>query len=305
MNIVKALASTAALAAVFSSSQPAEAETAEVRATSGVSLAVEDSGGSVRSMSQSWMVSPHGTYVFGAKLRLLKSDTTPFGQSAKATDLALFDLTARSSFGDRLELGVGLSVLTKEMTGMSEPTFQGGSGTLRVGLTRWAAIDFATAARPLLAELGWMVNPSASLALRGNVDRYLRFAGGAGVSWTNLFLDQADRNSFAELGVAGQIIFPVEHHFAAWAGADYHVPITEAIGSMALDPQPRLGVHGGFAFTFVPEWNLYAEYSIIDRGSLDDPATTLPVIDGGFDQTQIIVGVSRRFHDTDRDRLRD
>ena len=32
---------------------------------------------------------------------------------------------------------------------------------------------------------------------------------------------------------------------------------------------------------------------------------TLPVIDGGFDQSQIIFGVSRRFHDTDRDRPHD
>ncbi|MBT8493721.1 MAG: hypothetical protein KJO07_11730 [Deltaproteobacteria bacterium] len=305
MKTTTALASSAAAAAILFCSQLAAAETAEVRATTGVSFAADESGGSVRSKSQSWMVAPHGTYVIGSKLRLLKSDETPFGDAAKATDLALFDLTARGSFGDRLELGIGLSVLTKEMTGMSEPTFQGGSGTLRVGLSKWAAIDFATSARPLLAELGWMVNPSASLAMRANVDRHLRFAGGAGVSWTNLFLDDADRNSFAELGVAGQIIFPVQNHFAAWAGADYHVPITDPAGSMNLDPQPRLGVHGGFAFTFVPEWNLYAEYSIIDRGSLDDPATTIPVIDGGFDQTQIIVGVSRRFHDTDRDRLRD
>ena len=36
------------------------------------------------------------------------------------------------------------------------------------------------------------------------------------------------------------------------------------------------------------------ELSIIDRGDAARPATRLPVLDGGFDQIQLSVGISRR-----------
>ena len=105
------------------------------------------SGGSVRAKSQSWLVAPKGTYVVGTRLRFLNSDATPFSaESAKMTDLALFDVTARASLGDKLEFGIGMSVLAKEITGTDEPIFQGGYSTLRVGLAKWAE---CTATKPI------------------------------------------------------------------------------------------------------------------------------------------------------------
>ncbi len=258
-----------------------------------------------RSYAKDWMVAPTGTYVAGGRLRFVLADTTPFGgEEASMTDLALFDLFTRASLADRLELTAGLTTLAKDMTGGDEAVFQGGYGNLRVGLASYAAIDLGANARPLIGDAGWMVTPGAALSLRKSVDRYLRFQGGAGVSWNLLYVDDQDRSSFVEAGVHGEIVFPMGHA-GAWLGSDYRVPVTDAAGPMELDPQPRLGFHAGWAFTFVPEWNLYAEYSIIDRGDLADPTTTLPIIDGGFDQSQIVFGVSRRFHDTQPERLYD
>ncbi len=271
-------------------------------------IALGDSmSGSARAKSQSWLVAPKGTYVIGGRLRFLNSDATPFSdEAAKMTDLALFDVTARASLGSELELGLGMSVLAKEITGTDESVFQGGFASLRVGLAKWAAIDLGSSARPLIADQGWILNPAAALVFRGDAHRFLRFTGGVAGVWNNLFINDQDRLSFGEVGVHGEIVFPIENNFAAWAGSDYRVPLSgKSSGAMELDPQPRLGVRAGCAFTFVPQWNLFAEYSIIDRGDLQRPATTLPVIDGGFDQRQLIIGVSRRFHDTDPDRLRD
>jgi hypothetical protein len=42
-------------------------------------------------------------------------------------------------------------------------------------------------------------------------------------------------------------------------------------------------------------WNVYTSYALIDRGELDKPETTLPILDGGFDQQQIVIGVEYRF----------
>jgi hypothetical protein len=42
-------------------------------------------------------------------------------------------------------------------------------------------------------------------------------------------------------------------------------------------------------------WDLYAIYSWIDRGEADRPSTMLPIIDGGFDQQQVVLGVQHRF----------
>lgn len=282
---------------------PAGASPMGDRASVADSMAVP--AASPRSYAKDWMVAPSGTYVAGGRLRFITADDTPFGDSASMTDLALFDLFARASLGDRLELTLGLSTLAKEPSMADESILQGGFGSLRVGLGDHAAVDFTGNARPLLGNTGWAVSPGVSVSLRKTLDRFLRFQGGLGVSWLNIMPDEGDSSSFTEAGLQGQIVFPMGGNAGAWLGADYRVPITDVAGPMPLDPEPRLGVHAGWAFTFVPEWNLYAEYSILDRGDLAAPETTLPVLDGGFDQSQIIFGVSRRFHDSDPDRLED
>jgi hypothetical protein len=44
----------------------------------------------------------------------------------------------------------------------------------------------------------------------------------------------------------------------------------------------------------------------MDRGDLANPATRLPVLDGGFDQIQIMVEITRRIRGrAERDRYRD
>jgi hypothetical protein len=63
---------------------------------------------------------------------------------------------------------------------------------------------------------------------------------------------------------------------------------------MALDPQPRLDLDIGTAVQLSADWDLSADLVILDRGDLSNPATRLPVLDGGFDQVQFIIGVSRR-----------
>ena len=62
---------------------------------------------------------------------------------------------------------------------------------------------------------------------------------------------------------------------------------------MAIDPQPRLDFHAGTVLSIVKEWDLFADFAVIDRGDVANPATRLPILDGGFDQKQIVFGVIR------------
>ena len=48
-------------------------------------------------------------------------------------------------------------------------------------------------------------------------------------------------------------------------------------------------------------WDLFAEFAIVDRGDMENPATRLPIMDGGFDQQQILLGVTRHFETRSRD----
>jgi hypothetical protein len=49
----------------------------------------------------------------------------------------------------------------------------------------------------------------------------------------------------------------------------------------------------GTVLSLVKDWDIYADFAVIDRGDINNPATRLPILDGGFDQRQIIFGVTR------------
>ncbi|OJT21102.1 hypothetical protein BO221_29995 [Archangium sp. Cb G35] len=51
----------------------------------------------------------------------------------------------------------------------------------------------------------------------------------------------------------------------------------------------------GAVLSYIEDWDLFAELIVNDRGELSEPTTTLPILDGGFDQTLLLLGVTRRF----------
>jgi hypothetical protein len=42
----------------------------------------------------------------------------------------------------------------------------------------------------------------------------------------------------------------------------------------------------------VDHWDVFAKVVIIDRGELGMSATQLPILDGGFDQHQLVLGLT-------------
>ena len=66
-------------------------------------------------------------------------------------------------------------------------------------------------------------------------------------------------------------------------------------GVGAIDPQVRSDVRIGAVVSLVKKWDVYAEYAVLDRGDNQAPRTMLPILDGGFDQQQLTVGIVRHF----------
>ena len=94
---------------------------------------------------------------------------------------------------------------------------------------------------------------------------------------------------------AGATIYRAGDFFGFWLGVDLDVPVDHEADVMAIDPQVRLGFNAGMVYAVVDDWDFYVNLAIIDRGETDVPATTLPILDGGFDQQQITFGIIRRF----------
>ena len=63
-----------------------------------------------------------------------------------------------------------------------------------------------------------------------------------------------------------------------------------------MDPQNRVNFHIGTVLAFLRGWDLFAQYSVLDRGDLGANETTLPILEGGFDQRQLIIGINRRYN---------
>jgi hypothetical protein len=60
---------------------------------------------------------------------------------------------------------------------------------------------------------------------------------------------------------------------------------------LSLDPRTHLGVTLGSFFNVSKKWDMYVTTAWVDRGDAEKPATQLPILDGGFDQVQLAVGI--------------
>jgi hypothetical protein len=77
-----------------------------------------------------------------------------------------------------------------------------------------------------------------------------------------------------------------------WFGAGLNVPLFHSAG---IDPGTRLDLTLGTVYAVVKNWDVYVEAGILDRGDRGRLETQLPILDGGFDQRTILIGVTRRF----------
>jgi hypothetical protein len=103
----------------------------------------------------------------------------------------------------------------------------------------------------------------------------------------------------AETGIA---IREKRGYLATWLTFSFHFPLVSRPTTSApdpdrgaLDPQTRVGVAMGMLVGVTRGLDLFFELSTRDRGDLEDPQTTLPILSGGFDQARVLFGFNKRF----------
>lgn len=246
------------------------------------------------------IIMPSGQLEVAGEMAFVTADPWLGHSAIRFTDLGLFRARARRAFSRRLELFLGTELLAKQPADVSEPVWQGAHGGLRLAFSKVFAAELGGGGGPLLAHAGawWVLSPSLLAKVR--IGEYVRFAAHAGDTFT--VLERKPRAGWLEeLGAGGEVQWGDEHG-SLWLGVDYAVPVgwgPRSSGRLQpgeLDPRVRVGLSfGGVLSVGHTGWDVYATYSIIDRGELNAPATTLPILDGGFDQRQTIFGVEHRF----------
>jgi len=263
-------------------------------------------GASPRGVAQDYVVLPEGGELTG-QMKFVMSEPSLGGERLRFSDLALFELAGRWSLHSRIELSGAVDLLPKQPSFTDEKPWQSVGLALRSSLGRRVAVALGGAGGHLLDHQGSWTRESLSLEWRKYIDEILQFDITGGVDGVGL-VDRGTTALVTEISAATSALFrEPSGHWGAWVGIAYALPVdargTDPTTGQSLDPQPRLDFRVGTVLSLVREWDLFAEFAVVDRGDLADPRTRLPILDGGFDQRQILMGVTR--HLSPRHRRRD
>lgn len=263
-------------------------------------------GSSSRSYAADWMVNPLPELEVGVSLKFITAPENPLSpddEEIRFTDIGIFNAGARYSFAKRFEAYGGFDLLAKQPSYLDEPILTAASGGLRMALGETWALWAQGGGGPLMNDVGAWGSASAGIQKRKSIDETVRFQGSLGSSNTRLFMgDASGRPWFSEVAAHGEAVLRSPRgEFAGWLGADYRVPIYHDDGNLDIDPQVRLNFQVGMMLGYIDNWDLFTAFTFVDRGDIQDPATTLPMIDGGFDQAQIVFGAARHFDMADKE----
>jgi hypothetical protein len=218
------------------------------------------------------------------------------------TDVGLWRTNVAYSISPRWRVAGAVGFLAKQPATLDESFWQSAALSVAFATSRRTAVALGVDGGALLGDAGHHGGASLSLLARTRMNEFVSWEGRLGASATRLFLDPADANAwFAEAAGAGevQVCFgPCRFHYgASWFGIDLGVPVyhhdLDAAGgtARALDPRTHLGVTLGSYFNVSRHWDMRVTVSWVDRGDAEKPATQLPILDGGFDQVQLGVGL--------------
>lgn len=286
----------------------AQVEDSTPAVVSGDSMSV--AGASVRSYAADWLVNPFRELEVESSFRFVTAPesnlTADDDGELRFTDVGIFHAGARYSFARRFEVAAGVDLLAKQPSYLDEPAFDGADLGFRYSLGKNWALWAGGGGGPLLDDAGAWGDAAAGLQARTSIDETIRFQASAGVSGTRLFMgEDSGRPWFTELVSHGEALLRTPRgEVAGWLGVDYRVPLADIDGTVQIDPKVRLNFQLGFMLGYVNKWDLYMIYAVVDRGDIEEPDTTLPILDGGFDQSQIIFGAARRF-DLEDDKKKD
>jgi hypothetical protein len=257
-------------------------------------LAIE--GGSRRGVSQDYLVLPSGGEITGA-MRFVTTVDPVFGDSKlHFSDLALFTVGGRYALLSKLELSAQGSFLAKQPSDTDERPWQSAGVGLRSPLGRRVALAINGGTGHLMDHAGRWTSESLTIQWRKPINEFVQFDMSAGLGGVGLRAPKSPSGFLTEVATTGSVQFRADKVWGGWIGLGYALPVAvrghDPTTGLTLDPQPRLDFHVGTVLS-LNKWDLFAEFAVVDRGDMADAATRLPVLDGGFDQRQVLFGVTR------------
>jgi hypothetical protein len=234
-----------------------------------------------------------------AQMRFVMADGgTLSTDKLKFSDLALFDASGRVSVSKHLELSAQVALLPKQPSFTDEKAWQSAGGGLRLEVDPHVALAVSGGGGHLIDHVGMWTQAAAALEWRKRVHEILSFDLSGGADRIGISAPDSTSANLTEIQFStGATIRDPHGAVGAWAGIAYAVPVAkhgiDPTSGLSIDPQPRLDFKVGAVLSIVEEWDLFVEYAVIDRGDVSNPATRLPILDGGFDQQQIVFGVTR------------
>ncbi|HUS29695.1 MAG TPA: hypothetical protein VMZ53_14425 [Kofleriaceae bacterium] len=271
--------------------------------SSTVTLGVESR--SQRGVAQDYLVLPSGGEL-GAQMRFITAPRGPIfegegEQKLEFTDLALFGVSARWSLFSKLELSASATLLPKQPAFTDEKPWQSVGVGLRSPLGRNAAVAVSGGGGHLMSHAGMWTRESLMLEWKKPIhEDFLSFDIQGGIQGLGIQAPKTTKSTamITEVAIQTTALFREPHgKWGAWLGMGYAVPVQfsgkDPTTEMWINPQPRLDFHMGTVLALVPKWDLFVDFAVVDRGELSDPTTRLPILDGGFDQRQVIFGVTR------------
>jgi len=261
---------------------------------------------SYRSIAENAMTMDEGLEL-SSGMKFITARDVPFASAGREllfSDVGIFGVSARSAVNKHLELSTHLDLLAKQPSTIDhQAVAQGGGLGLRTPIGESFAIAADAGIGPLLDGHGVWTRESAVIEMNKEIgSEFLSFDLRGGADVTTLAGNGASSGSghLTEVITQANAMFHMPHgYWAGWFGIAYAVPVAHAgvdpATSMAMSPQPRLDFHLGTVVALVPEWDVYIDVAMIDRGDATRPETQLPILDGGFDQAQVLFGVSRHW----------
>ncbi len=267
-----------------------------------------------RGVAEDYLVLPSGGELT-AQMRFVMSDAMLDGDKLAFSDLALFGISGRWSLFTKLELSASVELLPKQPSFTDEKPWQSVGFAVRSPLGKRVALSLAGGGGHLMSHTGMWTREALTLEWKKPIhDDFLAFDIEAGVGGLGLRApDTTSSTAFlTEVSLRTTALFREPRgHWGAWLGIAYAVPVQSSgrdpTTEMPIDPQPRLNFHLGTVLSVVKKWDIFVDFAIVDRGDLANRATQLPILDGGFDQKQIMFGVTRHIehrrkrHDYDVD----
>jgi hypothetical protein len=258
-----------------------------------------------------WEVGASLNFITSDGLGYLGGDPTVADRRLKFTDVVLLRLHGLWSVAGSLELFAGTDIVPKQPSYTDELIWQGSSAGVRYGFSNSIAWWARGHGGPQLGRAGYWAGAETAVQYKQALEEVLFWETDLGVNYGRLLFDDDFGAAYWQteiLAKSGIAIREPKGYFGAWLSFAFHFPVASHPGrddidpmtDPFLDPQTRVGMQLGALIGISRTVDLFMEWDILDRGDGIAPETTLPVLNGGFDQKQLIFGFMRRFDSSNK-----